>query len=130
MHLRDFKTPGSAKYRWYRVTLNNIIISYTHYRVGLSRGIKYEFEQTPYGNLARKGSYRDPQQGGVGINIPFWTYLPRKVPKRAPPYDKNARGVPLLLRVFYPFFSKILVQNALFIKVGGPNFMEERAENL
>jgi hypothetical protein len=29
----------------------------------------------------------------------------------------------LLLRVFYPFFSKILVQNALFIKVGDSNFM-------
>jgi hypothetical protein len=60
MHSRDFRTPGSTKYRYYIVTLTNIIISYTHYRVGLSRGIKYEFEQGPYGNLARKGSYKDP----------------------------------------------------------------------
>jgi hypothetical protein len=54
---------------------------------------------------------------------PFELICLERYPKRAPSYDKNARGVPLLLRVFYPFFSKIIVQNALFIKVGGSNFM-------
>jgi hypothetical protein len=54
---------------------------------------------------------------------PFELIWSEKYPKRAPPYDKKSRGVPLLLRVFYPFFSKILVQNALFIKVRGSNFM-------
>jgi hypothetical protein len=47
----------------------------------------------------------------------------QELPKKGGSYGKNARGVPLHLGVFCPFFSQILVQNGLFIGLCKSNFM-------
>jgi hypothetical protein len=80
---------------------------------------------------------RRPRARGVGNQTPrrkgfrlkgtlFELICLEKYPNRAPPYDKNARGVPLHLGVFCPFFCKILVQNGLFIGVHRSNFMGKK----
>jgi hypothetical protein len=52
--------------------------------------------------------------------------LGRNWPIRRILYDKNARGVPMLLGVFCPFFSHILVQNGHFIGIHKSNFMGKK----
>jgi hypothetical protein len=49
--------------------------------------------------------------------------LGKKWPIRGLLYDKNTRGVPMLLGIFCPFFRHILVQNGLFIDIRKSNFM-------
>jgi hypothetical protein len=72
-------------------------------------------------------------------NTPLWGWNEYKIgllgafrqiydSESTPVYGENPGGVPLLLGVFWPFFGKILVQNALFIVARGTNFSEIPSE--